>query len=303
MPRSHYEEYEESSPQKLHCYPQAATWTSTFFPQDDMLNLQLLLGLGLGILVAAIAYTFGALTSSGALAAAVVGAITFGVGGLKASILLLAFFVSSSALSRVGGERKRSVSNEMGKGARRDHVQVLANGSVAALCVLGYGLTGDGIWFLGFAGALAAVNADTWSTELGVLAKEKPRLLFSGAPVQPGTSGGITTQGVLAAFAGAMLIAALAELLLRDRMLLVITFGGFLGALVDSLLGGTVQVLYHCPSCEKITEKHPQHHCGTQTVRARGWAWLNNDGVNFVASMTGAVITCIVWVILKGILN
>lgn len=268
-----------------------------------MLNLQLLLGLGLGILVAAIAYTFGALTSSGALAAAVVGAITFGVGGLKASILLLAFFVSSSALSRVGGERKRSVSNEMGKGARRDHVQVLANGSVAALCVLGYGLTGDGIWFLGFAGALAAVNADTWSTELGVLAKEKPRLLFSGAPVQPGTSGGITTQGVLAAFAGAMLIAALAELLLRDRMLLVITFGGFLGALVDSLLGGTVQVLYHCPSCEKITEKHPQHHCGTQTVRARGWAWLNNDGVNFVASMTGAVIACIVWVILKGILN
>ena len=54
-------------------------------------------------------------------------------------------------------------------------------------------------------GALAAVNADTWSTELGVLSSGRPRLITSLKPVEKGTSGGVSLVGTLAALAGAAL--------------------------------------------------------------------------------------------------
>ena len=75
-------------------------------------------------------------------------------------------------------------------------------------------------------------------------------------------------------------------------------FAGFGGALFDSLLGATVQGIYRCPSCEKETERYPQHTCGDTTVHIRGWRWLNNDLVNFAASVFGAVVAYIGWSLL-----
>jgi uncharacterized membrane protein len=78
----------------------------------------------------------------------------------------------------------------------------------------------------------------------------------------------------------------------------IIIIGGLAGALFDSLLGATVQAIYHCPSCQKETERHPLHICGTVTVRVRGWRWLNNDWVNFACSLVGAAIAVGIWKVL-----
>ena len=60
------------------------------------------------------------------------------------------------------------------------------------------------LWpWLGFAAALAAVNADTWGTELGVLNPHPPRMITDlRKVVEKGTSGGISLIGTLAALAG-----------------------------------------------------------------------------------------------------
>ncbi len=268
--------------------------------------LQLLLGVLLGLLVAWAAYRARALDRSGALAAAVEGALIFGLGGLRWAVLLLAFFLTSSALSRLFGRRKSGLAEKFSKGSRRDAGQVLANGGVAAGFVLLDSLlrlafSSGATWtWVAFAASLAAVNADTWATELGVLSRRAPRLITSGRPVEPGTSGGITLDGTLAALAGAFLIGALAAPLAGAsswRVLLAVTVCGLLGALFDSFLGATVQAIYACPACGKQTERHPLHTCGAPTRLARGWPWLDNDWVNAACALFGALTAVGVWLL------
>ena len=108
--------------------------------------------------------------------------------------------------------------------------------------------------------------------------------------------------GYLASFAGAGIIglaaAVFATGLQAGVVVLVIILGGLVGATIDSLLGATVQGIYHCPTCDKETERYPEHHCGTETIQLRGWHWLNNDIVNLICSLVGAVTALVVWLLI-----
>ena len=264
---------------------------------------QLFLGVMLGILVAYLAWRAHTLSSSGAVAAALEGAIIFGLGGLAWAVLLLAFFISSSGLSRAYKSKKRRMEEKFSKGSQRDAGQVLANGGVASLFALIHFLlllispstaNATQVWaWAAFAGSLAAANADTWATELGVLSKATPRLITSWNPIETGTSGGVSLFGTLAAFSGALLLGILAFALSPQpewTVMVAVTLGGLAGSMVDSLLGATIQAIYWCPACEKETERFPKHLCGTPTTLRRGLPWMNNDWVNAVCTPSGALI-------------
>lgn len=265
--------------------------------------MQILIGFILGVLIGYGAYRLGALSGSGAIAAAVVGGVIFGFGGLSWAVLLLLFFISSSLLSRAYARRKKTMKEKFAKGSRRDYGQVLANGGLAAVLALSHWLAPDQVWlWIAFAGCMAAVNADTWGTELGVLSPAPPRLITNGKVVPGGTSGGVTLIGYLASLAGAGTIGVAAALFTPAmpgmEVVFFVIFGGLAGATIDSILGATVQGVYYCPSCEKETESYPAHHCGTETTQLRGWRWLNNDLVNLVCSLVGAGVAVIVWQLL-----
>ena len=259
--------------------------------------MQILYGFILATIVAYLAYRAHSLNNSGAFAAIVVGTIIFGIGGWQWAILLLAFFITSSAWSRMFKRRKAGLSEKFSKGHERDAGQVFGNGGLATLFAALHAFYPESIipW-IGFTASLAAVNADTWATELGVLNPTPPRMITDlRKPVEKGTSGGISLWGTGAAFLGSSLIALLAILLsptgtLTTAHWLLITLAGLAGSLFDSFLGATVQAMYYCPTDKKETEKHPIHICGTQTVHIRGWKWLNNDWVNFACGAFGVVI-------------
>lgn len=268
--------------------------------------VQLMIGAFLAALVAYAACRAGTLDRSGALAAFLLGAVVFGIGGLPWAVVLLIFFITSSGLSHLFKRRKHKVEDQFAKGGRRDAWQVAANGGVAGLAVLLHLLFPAAVsaWVM-FAAAFAAANADTWATELGVLNKSWPRKLTTWQPVPPGTSGGVSLAGTLAAAGGALLIAAVAVALwpvagtgLGDRMLygLIIIAAGVSGSLVDSLLGATVQAIYWCPTCAKETEKTPVHSCGSHTERLRGWGWMNNDAVNLACTLSAALLALILFI-------
>ncbi|MBI2331310.1 MAG: DUF92 domain-containing protein [Chloroflexi bacterium] len=255
--------------------------------------MQLLLGFLLALLIAFLAYKARSLNKSGAVAAAITGTIIFGVGGWQWAVLLLTFFITSSALSRAFKKRKAKLEEKFSKGHERDAGQVFGNGGIATLFAALHYFYPTEVWvWVAFAASLAAVNADTWATELGVLNPNPPRMITNLTKVvEKGTSGGISLVGTLASLAGSALIALLASLLTDNWSLFpVITFAGLAGSLFDSFLGGTVQAMYYCPKDNKETEKHPLHTCGTQTVHIRGWAWLDNDWVNFSCGAFGVIV-------------
>jgi uncharacterized protein (TIGR00297 family) len=255
--------------------------------------MQILLSFILATLVAYLAYRAHSLNKSGAYAAALMGTVIFGIGGWQWAILLLTFFITSSALSRAFKKRKQGLNEKFSKGNERDAGQVFGNGGLAMLFVLVHALYPQSIvGWAGFAASLAAVNADTWATELGVLNPTAPRMITDlRKQVEKGTSGGVSLFGTLASLLGAAIIALPAALLTENWSLLpLITIAGLAGSLFDSVLGATVQAMYFCPNDQKETEKHPLHTCGTETVHIRGWEWLNNDWVNFACSAFGAIV-------------
>jgi uncharacterized protein (TIGR00297 family) len=262
--------------------------------------LQFLIGLLCAGGIAFAAYRARSLSRSGAWGALLEGTIIFGLGGWRWAVLLLAFFISSSVLTRTFAKLKAALNEKFDKGGQRDIGQVLANGGIASIFAGLHFFFPQASWtWMAFAASLAAVNADTWATELGVLNPSMPRLITSWKPVERGTSGGISVYGTLAAAAGAALIALLAGLVRTSgtfwMVAAIASLGGLLGSLFDSLLGATVQAIYRCPHCSKETEKHPLHTCGTGTLQVRGWSWLNNDMVNLGCALAGAIIGVILY--------
>ncbi len=263
--------------------------------------MMILIGFLLAVVIALASFVAGALSVSGMFAAVVLGTVVFGLGGWGATFMLLTFFVSSSLLSKLFKKQKSKAEEKFSKGSRRDAMQVLANGGVAGLFILLQQALPDTLWiFAGMAASLAAANADTWATELGVLSRTTPRLITNGNAVEPGTSGAISPTGILAAFAGSLLITLVGlfffpagngtALGIKLAFGACITLAGVAGSLVDSWLGATFQAIYYCQQCGKETEKYPQHSCGTATELVRGKKWLNNDWVNIACTLSGGLV-------------
>lgn len=270
----------------------------------DILNqpvARLVFGVVAAAFVAYAAYRARSLSVSGAVAATVVGGAIVAGAGWWAGLVLVVYFASSSALSHISARRKPTTDQVRGK--RRDAIQVLANGGVAALLALACILVSNSEAIqIGVYVAIAAATADTWATELGRLGRRSPRLITTGRRAAPGTSGAISLAGTSAALLGAAFIAVLAipGLRLAENYtmpgifaFLLVTLAGFGGAIVDSFLGATVQHRRWCPTCRLPTEQIV-HTCNTRTEPVSGPEWLNNDTVNAAAIAAAAIVSLLV---------
>jgi uncharacterized protein (TIGR00297 family) len=270
---------------------------------DSGANIQLTLGLFLALATAFISFKLKFLNPGGAVATFLLATLIFGVGGWTWAVPILVFFVSSSLLSKIGRPYKKRFDLVFEKSGTRDVGQVMANGGVAGILVLLYGLFPNPLWFALYLGAIAAVNADTWATELGTFSKSAPILITKFTRVPAGTSGAVSLLGLSASLGGSLVIACsgvFSSLILDGYVKWAgifwsVTAAGFLAAMADSILGATVQAQYRCPVCGKITEK--RSHCGDKpTVLASGIKWINNDRVNGICALVGAgAVWILVW--------
>ena len=242
-------------------------------------------------ITAGLAWRAGTLTARGAAAAALIGTLVLWGAGVAGGVVLLAFFVSSTAAGRLVRGRTASVLDA--KGDCRDEWQVLANGGAAAVgAVAARGDPTLALWLV--TGAFAAAGADTWATIWGTRSRVQPRLLTTGRQVPHGTSGGVTMTGTLGGVAGAALVALVGSLTGGAPLLAAGTVAGAGGMLADSALGASLQGRFACPRCGVPSER-TVHRCGTPTLHTGGIRWLTNDGVNALATTAGLALAFAGW--------
>jgi uncharacterized protein (TIGR00297 family) len=208
------------------------------------------------------------------------------------------FFVLASVLSKIGKKRKQELKNIVVKGGRRDISQVYANGGIGLLLALIYHFIPDTKIYIMFLASFAAANADTWGTEIGTYFKKTTRSIINFKKVPPGTSGGVSGAGSIGGVAGAALVALSGIYFLppqSDSLAVfgIVTTSGLLGALIDSYVGALFQAEYTCPECKIKTER--LIHCDINTEMTAGIKWINNDMVNFICTLSGAVIAFILY--------
>jgi uncharacterized protein (TIGR00297 family) len=259
------------------------------------LPFYLLLILVTNYLLGALAYRRCWLTPSGSATAVVVGFLTFSTVGAAGWLTLLLFFITSTLLTHLS---RCAASAEVAqkKGHCRDHIQVLANGGSACTCAVLFALTEDPLLLTLFGAGIAASAADTWSSEVGVLSSRPPVLITTFRPCPVGLSGGVSVLGTVAGFIGAFMIGFFWYFAFRDSghnewelHAFVLSIAGFVGCIVDSILGATFQAHYWDADRNQITEYESRN--GHTYRLVRGYRWIDNDVVNLLSNV--AALACV----------
>ena len=267
--------------------------------EQSNLLYRLAAGVILASIIAIFSFKAKFLTKSGTAATFVLAAGIFGFGGWKWTIPIFAFFLTSSLLSKLRKKQNINVDLYFDKTGVRDAAQVFANGGLSLILVTLNLFYPNELFFYIYVSVIASVCADTWSTEIGTMKNFAAYNIRNFKRVEQGRSGGVSLPGTTAAFAGAAFIAFSGSFWISGSLLvyfLIIIFSGFLGSVIDSLLGATVQLQYICTVCGKITER--KNHCGKETLYSKGFYFLNNDLVNFFAGLSGGIISFILYEII-----
>ncbi|NLZ54621.1 MAG: DUF92 domain-containing protein [Thermoanaerobacteraceae bacterium] len=250
------------------------------------------IGFVISFFIAYIAYRKESLTLDGSVGATLMGTLMYATSGIYGSVMMVVFFLSSSILSHFKKNKKKKVARQFDKTGRRDILQVFANGGVGLIHSILYYLTKNPAYLVFLGISFAAANADTWATELGILNKKDPISLRTFKRVEKGTSGAVSLFGTFSALIGSMMIGIFATLGFSFlnigelgfeymQAFQMVTLGGFVGSVIDSILGATVQGVYYSEELKGETEK--KRYKNKQNILIRGLEFVNNDVVNFLS--------------------
>ncbi|RIA80500.1 integral membrane protein DUF92-domain-containing protein [Glomus cerebriforme] len=249
------------------------------------------------------------LSASGALAAFSVGMGTLQNDWSVFGVVLLVFYFTGSRLTKYKAGKKKQLEEDYHEGGQRTGSQVYCNALVGTILSIihqyYYGNEGSCLLndrgsrfiFYMYLGVYATCNGDTWASELGILNKGWPILITTFNKVPPGTNGGVTPLGLLASILGGLIIgiSAFISLELTNsckrylEIILIASISGFIGSLIDSFLGATVQISKYDKKSNKITYQQNKN-----SITISGYDLLNNNQVNFVSSLiTGILTACI----------
>jgi len=226
------------------------------------------------------------LTSSGAMAAFWMALLLYASGGLKVFIAPGIFLITGSLLSKLNKDQKEK--------AGRNAQQVFANGITGVILIFIYGILHQHVYLMEAFGireyqsllilgniSFCISMADSASSELGIYLKGDVYDIISFKEMPVGVSGGVSLQGTIAGLAGAMLLAFPIVIIYSYPFIAFIWFSliGFIGMLVDSILGSLLQVKYKTIGGILTDEAMP----GAKKVK--GFSWCTNDWVNIISNL------------------
>ena len=205
--------------------------------------------------------------------------------------------------ARVDGFEEAKDGGDAKQGKARDHWQVLANGGIFMLLAM-LAFLNDSGWLKSILGihtevlrfsetchllaiiSLAVSCADTLSSDFGRVWGGSPRNIITGKRMIKGVSGGVTGAGFVGAFLGAVSIAIFvlwsefSSLGSTASLLWIVVIFGFIGSVIDSVLG----VLFQAKYLDEMGNQVDSSDGGRRIMNA-GFRWVTNDVVNGVTGI------------------
>lgn len=243
----------------------------TAAPDWVLFKRQIVCGFGVTVIVGLLSFALKLVSKKGAIAGVIAGTLIYAFSGWRGFLLLLAFFIIASVLTKLGYDKKakKGLAQE-DKGARGTK-HVAANVSFGIIIAV--------IWFFSgfqpvFAAAMAAAFAtalsDTSSSEIGQLYGRHTFMITSLKKAKPGADGAVSLEGTLAGLIGSFTIAAtaLASGFIRGALpFVIIGAAGFIGNLIESYMNALIKDKSH----------------------------MDNELMNFLNTMTGAGLAIIIF--------
>eukprot|EP00904_Undaria_pinnatifida_P007249 jgi/Undpi1/3654/HiC_scaffold_16.g07024.m1 len=269
------------------------------------------------------------LNKGGAIAGFAVGLVSLGL-SLRLGALLILFYKSSSILTKVGFDEKAKLTADYKEGGQRGAVQVLSCSLFATVLAVAHRyLTGvgdslvdckaqplGGALLCAYLGFYACCAGDTWSSELGILSRTKPRLITKLSKiVPPGTNGGVTPMGTIASVAAGLTMGvgfvvfgfifrlsppasassaeAIVHVSFSSQLPLVFlgALSGFVGSILDSLMGAVFQATYFDTSRLMVNDRPSRAAFKENSlVLLCGWNILSNEQVNVLSAVLTSVL-------------
>ena len=124
----------------------------------------------------------------------------------------------------------------------------------------------------------SAAAADTFASEIGMLSKGKVFNILNFKPIQSGLSGGVSWAGLGAGALGSLLLSLLAFPQFGWPGVAFVFVLGFIGSILDSLLGSVFQRKYmgqHGQLQDKPNHDHEKP--------AKGFQIITNNAVNLLS--------------------
>lgn len=230
----------------------------------------------LGVLIILIyAYQRQSITLDGMAAAQVTASVLYALGHWTLAWALVVFFILGSLTTKLTNARKAALQAES-EGGPRNWRQVAANSWPAVFLVVLVRLTGQEAYLLVAYAVFAAAASDTFASELGVLTEAPVYSLIPWRRVPRGLSGGVSMAGLGFSLLGSLLLAGFAYPIFGGEGYLLVGGLGFLGSVIDSLLGSTLQVKY-LNSQGQLQDQPSQ----PDQLPSAGLSWMTNSLVNF----------------------
>jgi len=253
------------------------------------------------------------LTLSGGIAAFFMGVLSLGTHPIV-GIQILAFFFLGKKVTKIGAEKKAAIEEEFSE--KRTVWQVLANGGLPLLFVIMSCLFIDKAQpqkislsncfqnecfddrfhfvLVGSLSALSAALGDTFSSELGLLSQQQPRLITTWRKVPRGTNGGVTLYGFYAALQGGFWMGVITFAFLFDfanfsllaHLIATSTASALVGTIADSYLGAWFEFSGESVKTGKIVNSQGKGVTAIQDPVVQ----MSGNAVNFLSCLFTAFV-------------
>jgi uncharacterized protein (TIGR00297 family) len=210
---------------------------------DD--RVRIIAGFVLSVAIVAAVYMLGFLSLDALMPATLIGVIAYGFGEWSNVAILAVFFISASLLTFLNDHKVRIGKSDDPLQSRRTGKQAWSNAWWFSTFIIASFLWESQSLLIAASCAMATATSDTWATEVGLLPRNHRTVsILNFKTVPPGTDGGISLFGTIAALLGSALIGAVFMLFsYQDQIaiFIIITISGFVGCLADSILGALLQ--------------------------------------------------------------